>query len=134
MDEDEIEGLTTELRTLLDENGFGWMRQQGEAALDPSWHPRWLALALLDAAENVTVDLANAELAIMDAFGTDEIRFEPGEAEDFDSEITGMGERSATTEQALEQLHGPQRRGTLEELADTREAFQRLRELISDFN
>lgn len=79
MEELEIEELIGQLRALFDDNGFNWARAEAEASVDPTWHPRWLAHALIVAAEDVTVNLARTELAMIATFGR-EVEFKPDEA------------------------------------------------------
>lgn len=126
MDDEEIEQLIDKLRALLDEHGFGWAREQAEGALDPAWHRRRLARALIDAAEVVTVDLAEAEIAMLDRFGTDDIYFKPDDEAEPDGEVFVDDERTPTSVK-IERLRGPQRRGILKNLASQRHVFQELR-------
>jgi hypothetical protein len=130
MDDDEIEQLIAELRILLNTNGFGWAREQAEAALDPSWHRRWLARALVDAAENVTVYLARMELTVRDSFETEDISFEPDNDPDPDGYIFGPDERSLASEEEVDRLRDPQRREALEELVGNRDVFKQLRDQL----
>ncbi|QIR84908.1 hypothetical protein [Paracoccus sp. AK26] len=133
MEDDEIENLIVGLRTLLDDNGFGWAREQAEAALDPGWQRRWLARALLDAAESVTVDLAQAELAMLETLGTDEVDFEPDGSVDVDGAIVVAAERGSASEM-IDQPRGALRRKTIQELASKRYAFQMLREQLGSID
>lgn len=126
MDDEEIEGLIAALRGMLDENGFSWARQQAEAALDPGWHRRWLARALLDAAENVTVDLAQVELAVLSGLGTDDVGLKPDDGADPDGDTFVPEERSEFTER-IDIRRGPERRETLHRLAGMRDEFEMLR-------
>ena len=129
MDDDEIEELIAALRSLLDANGFGWAREQAESVVDPRWHRRWLATALLNAAENVTVDLAEVELSMLDAFGYNDVRFERDDGAEPDGDFIAPDERRATMGGG-ERLRGTQRRGALQELAGMRHAFEMLRERL----
>lgn len=126
MDDEEIEGLIAALQAMLDDNGFSWARQQAEAALDPGWHRRWFARALLDAAENVTVDLAQVELAVLSGLGTDDVNFKPDDGADPDGDTFLPEERSEFAER-IDMLRGPERRETLQRLARMRDEFRMLR-------
>ena len=130
MDDEEIEVWIGVLRGMLDENGFSWARQQAEAALHPGWHRRWLARALLDAAENITVDLAQVELAVSSGLGTDDFGFKPDDGADPDGDAFVPEQRSEFTER-IDMLRGPERRETLHRLAGMRDEFEMLRALLN---
>lgn len=126
MDDEEIEKTIIELRNLLDDHGFGWAREQAEATFDPGWNRRWLAHALIDAAETVTVDLAEAETVMLDLFGTDEVSFKHDE--DADSEMAAfVVDGSDAVDGKGDRLRGPQRREALKDLIGKRYAFQMLK-------
>lgn len=126
MDDEEIEKIIGEFRTLLDEHGFGWAREQAEAALDQRWHRRRLARALIDVAETVTVDLAEAEIAMLDHFDVADIAFELDDGADPDGVVFVADERAAVSGK-VDRLCGPQRREVLQDLAGRRYAFEMLR-------
>tara|TARA_R110002124_G_scaffold16882_7_gene71441 strand:- start:7886 stop:8287 length:402 start_codon:yes stop_codon:yes gene_type:complete len=131
MGDDEIEELIAAVSSLLDANGFGWAREQAEAGLDPRWHRRWLARALIDASESVTVDLAQAELDVLSTFGADDVHFKPDDGADPDGDAFVTSE-STQVAKTIETLNGPERRETLQRLAGMRLEFQILREQLND--
>lgn len=126
MNDDEIDALIANLRVMLNENGFGWAREQAEASIDQTWHPRWLAHALLDAAESVTVDLAEAELVVLNGFGVEDVTFERDGDADPDGD-TIVPEGRAEYSEGIDRLRGFQRREALLGLVGMRETFQTLR-------
>lgn len=132
MDEEEVEKLTVELRTLLDGQGFGWARQQAESALEGAWDLRTLARALIAASEAVTIDLAEAELAMFASFGADGVEFKADESTDPEGARLAPP-ASATTFGQFDPLGGSERRAVLEEQADRRDAFKKLKDQLDDF-
>ena len=127
MDDEEIEQLISDLRQLLFRKGFAWAAIEAEDSLNSMVAPRLRALALIAAAESVTVDLAAIELAADDAFGGGGIRFEPDETERPDGEEPlGLRDR-ATLDDGPLLPSDPQRREVLGELAALREVFAALR-------
>lgn len=127
MDDEEIEQLIVDLRQLLFRKGFAWAAIETEDSLNSMVAPRTRALALIAAAESVTVDLADTELAVNDVFGSGGIRFEPDDTERPDGEEPlGLREREALDVGPLPPS-GPQRREALVELAAQREVFAALR-------
>jgi hypothetical protein len=125
MDDREIDALIAELRRMLDEDGFGWAREQAEGALPPATPPRSMALALIAAAESVTVDLARSELAMLDSFGTEEIHFRP----DLGADPDGDG---PVPPAPSDRLRGAERQAALRILAEQGEAFARLRRQVDE--
>lgn len=126
MSDDEIERLVAELRTMLVQNGFGWAAEQAEQCLPPEASPAYLARALIQAAESVTVDLADAEITMLKVLGVGDVDFKP----DLDSTVDGGGavqRRDGFSLAGIERLHGSQRLMALEDLAGQREAFDKLR-------
>ena len=91
MDEVEEGRILAELRAMLQETGFSWIAEQAEAALWPGSSDRAIVLALIDAAEAVTVDLAQAELDTMRLLEVDEIVFESDPDPDPDPDPDGDG-------------------------------------------
>lgn len=130
MEEGEVEELISQLREMMDANGFAWAREEAEVAVEPHWQRRWLARALLDAAQSVTVDLAEAELSMFKTFDA-EVQFERDDGAVPDGEIVAADLEDArqATDQ-LERLSGQQRRQTVEKLADLRGYFDELRERL----
>ncbi|WP_417273896.1 hypothetical protein [Celeribacter halophilus] len=127
MDDEEIEQLIGDLRQLLFRKGFAWAAIEAEDSLNSMVAPRTRALVLIAAAQSVTVDLANTELAANDAFGGGGIRFEPDDTERPDGEEPlGLRDREALDVGRLPPS-GPQRREVLLELAAHREVFAALR-------
>ena len=80
MEDEEVQRLVDERRASLRETGFGWAAEQAEALLSADAPSRIVAHALIDAAEAVTVELAQAELATIRRLGVEEIVFkiDPG--------------------------------------------------------
>lgn len=127
MDDEEIEQLIADLRELLFRKGFGWAAVDAEDSLNPVVAPRTRALALISAAEVVTVDLADVELAVDDIFGGEGIRFKPDDTErDDGEEALTPTDRKALDVGSLP-LSGPQRRAMLADLAANRKVFTALR-------
>lgn len=127
MEDEEVEELITELRALLDINGFGWAREEAESSVDSAWHPRRLARALVVAAEAVTIDLAEAELAMTRIFGT-EVDFKPDEGADPDGDaLVADGPDGFPHRAPVDRLRGTERRQMLENLAVLRASFEELK-------
>lgn len=127
MDDDEIEQLIADLRELLFRKGFGWAAVEAEESLNPAVVSRTRALALITAAEIVTVDLADVELAADDYFGGEGIRFKPDDAERADGEETLTSRDRGALDVGSLPLSGPQRREVLADLAARRHVFTALR-------
>lgn len=127
MEEGEVEELISQLREMMDANGFAWAREEAEAAVEPHWQRRWLARALLDAAQSVTVDLAEVELSMFDTFDA-EVEFERDDGAAPDGEVVAADLEDArqATDQP-ERLRGQRRRETVETLAGLRRYFDELR-------
>lgn len=122
-----MDGLIADLRAMMARNGFGWAAGEAEAGLYASAGRRARVRALIDAAEGVTVDLAEIEIRTLDRLEAEEIVFKP----DPDA---GDGERSSDPLEDDEvargdpdRLRGQRRRAVLVELASQREVFQQLR-------
>jgi hypothetical protein len=127
MNDEEIDRLITELREMLFRSGFGWAAVEAEESLYPTVTPRTRALALITAAEIVTVDLAAVEMAADDVLGGQGIRFKPDEAgRDYDEDAFALRDRGAVDFEA-EPLLGPQRRAVLADLSARGEVFAVLR-------
>lgn len=127
MNDEEIEQLIADLRELLFRKGFGWAAVEAEDSLNPMVAPRTRALALITAAEIVTVDLADVELAADDILGGEGIRFKPDDTERADDEeVLTPRDRKALDFGSLP-LSGPQRREALKDLAAHRHVFTALR-------
>lgn len=127
MDNEEIEQLIADLRELLFRKGFGWATVEAEDSLNPMVAPRTRALALISAAEVVTVDLAGVELAADGVFGGEGIRFKPDDTEWVDGEDALTRTDRKASDVGLLPLSGPQRREVLEGLAANRQVFTALR-------
>lgn len=127
MEEEEVEELISQLREMMDANGFAWAREEAEVAVEPHWQRRWLARALLDAAQSMTVDLADAERSMIQALDA-EVEFEPDDGAAPDGEVVAadLEDVSRTTDRP-ERLRGQQRRQTIESLAGLRGYFDELR-------
>lgn len=127
MDDEEVEQLIADLRELLFRKGFGWAAVEAEDSLNPMVAPRTRALALITAAEIVTVDLADVELAADDVFGGEGIRFKPDDTERADGEEALTPRDRGALEVGSRRLSGPQRREVLADLAAHRQVFTALR-------
>lgn len=131
MDEEEIIRLISELRSMLQDMGFGWAAEQAEANLPRAAAIREVARALIDAAEAVTVDLAQAELYSMRLLKVDEIVFMPDSDADADVEgrdLVVIKENIGLDE--IDRVRGPQRRATLDLMPGYEPAFKALRERL----
>ena len=127
MNDEEVERLITELREMLFRKGFGWAAVEAEESLYPTVTPRTRALALITAAEIVTVDLAAVEMAADDVLGGEGVRFKPDQAgRDNDEDAFTQRDRGAADFEA-EPLLGPQRRAVLADLSGRRRVFTVLR-------
>ena len=127
MDDGEIERLITALRELLFRKGFGWAVVEAEESLYPIVTPRTRALALISAAEIVTVELAAVEMAADDVLGGEGVRFKLDDAGlDNDEDAFALGDRRAVHFEA-EPLLGPQRRAVLSDLSARQQVFTVLR-------
>lgn len=127
MDDEEIEQLIADLRELLFRKGFGWAAVEADDSLNPMVAPRTRALALITAAEIVTVDLADVELAADDIFGGEGIRFKPDDVEPADGEEALTARDRKALDVGSLSLSGPQRREVLTGLAAHRQVFTALR-------
>jgi hypothetical protein len=127
MDDEEIERLITGLRGLLFRKGFGWAAVDAEDSLYPTVAPRTRALALIAAAEIVTVDLATIEMAADEILGGEGIRFKPDYAARADDEDAVALRDLRAGDVEAEPLSGSQRRTVLADLAAGRQVFTVLR-------
>lgn len=135
MDEEDIRSLIIMLRAMMAEAGFGWAVDQAEACLpiDASLH--WRARALIDAAEAVTVGLAEAEISAQQSLGVGEITFTPDVGGAIDGDGVGddagprLGPRVLVDEGADDQT-GRQRTSVLTDLAGQHATFRELRNLL----
>lgn len=127
MEEEEIERHTAALRELLIRNGFDWAVMEAEDALYPTVAPRTRLLALIDAAEGVTIDLAEIEIRTLDFFEAEDLQFKPDEEDQADTDIPRKGADAALYSSDADLPRGAQRRALLVELAGRRSAFDMLR-------
>ncbi len=123
MNDEEIEKLIIELREMLFRRGFGWAAVEAEESLYPTVTPRTRALALISAAEIVTVDLAAVEMATDNILGGEGVRFKPDEV--YEDPFEPADRRVVDFE--VDRLFGPQRRSVLADLSSRREVFTVLR-------
>lgn len=132
MDDEDIRRLIVDLRAMMAETGFGWAVDQAEACLPIDTHPYWRARALIDAAEAVTVDLAEAEIRATQSLEVREITFalDVADGDDGDGAGDGAGPRLGQRGLTAEQGDGWQRAGVLAELASQRGKFRELRDLL----
>lgn len=84
----------------------------------------------IDAAETVTVDLAEVELSILDAFDIDDLDFKTDEGADSGDDGIATFE-SATVSRQADRLRGAQRREVLTKQSRGRDAFQKLRDQLN---
>lgn len=128
MSDEEVERLIAELREMLFRKGFGWAAIEAEESLYPTVAPRTRALALIAAAEIVTVDLAAVEMAADDSLGGEGVRFKPDEAgqDNDDDDATGLRDLRGVDFEP-EPLLGSQRRAVLSDLSARRQVFTALR-------
>ncbi len=132
MDDEDLERMVADLRAMLVENGFGWAAEQAEQGLPPEASMRSVALALIQATESVTVDLAQAELAALEGLGVEDIDFKPPPEEA--TEADAPRARTIIPEAGADRLRGPSRRKVLEDLANRRAIFDELRENLDGVN
>ena len=130
MDDEEIERLIAELRELLFRKGFGWAAVEAEDSLNSTATPRTRALALITAAEIVTVDLAEVELVVDDAFDNGDFRFEPDDTDQSDDEEVPNQRYHKDLEVGSPSAPGPERRELLLKLAAHRQVFTSIRSLL----
>lgn len=128
MDDEQIEQLIRELRAMLLEAGFGWAVDQAQAGLFPFADRYWTARSLIDAAEAVTIELADAEIRTLDILGVEDVHFKPDVDEDDVGDVPlGVRATSESMYRSTERISGPQRRARLDELAAQRTVFTELR-------
>lgn len=132
MDKDEIERLIADLRAMMIETGFRWALEQAEFSLEPAADLVARAIALIDAAEGVTVDLAEAELRTLDGLRVEDIQLKPDDDDGLEGEFNG--DEVAVTQVArrasFADADGPrglQRRAVLQNLVARRAMFENLR-------
>jgi hypothetical protein len=133
MDEEEIERLIADLRTMLIVRGFGWAAAQAEMGVFSDANRYWVAQALIDAAESVTVDLAEVEIRMLDRLEVEDVEFKPDDDDDSDSDIGSVPPRHESRDDPLgltENLRGEERRAVLQDLATRRSVFIELRRLL----
>jgi hypothetical protein len=133
MGETEIERLIADLREMLARQGFGWAVDEAEEELYIGVASRTRALALIEAAEGVTVDLADIEVRLINEFVSENIKFNSDQA---DPE-TDAGTDQARVRQSLsekDELQGPTRTTVLLDLASHRETFLSLRRRLDGFD
>ena len=127
MENEEILQLITELRRKLVDNGFGWVVDEAEAELYATVELRTRALALIDAAESVTVNIADVELRTLDVLDVENVDFQRDEVDPTEGDV-GMEQPFAVEIiSGTDGLRGAQRREALELLAEQRLAFTSLR-------
>ncbi len=124
MDDQELERLIADLRDMMNRMGFGWAAVEAEETLYPTVALRTRALALIDAAEGATVDLAEVEMSALDILGSEGIDFAPDDEEEQDA--GGDGPRYASRADG-DVRRAVGRRPALAELAAQRSAFDALR-------
>ena len=134
MNDEEVTRLTDDLRSMLEETGFGWLAAQAGAALPRGATDREIARALIDAAEAATVDLAHAELISIRTLQVDQIVYNPdpdaeGYREDR-SEFRQAKESSAVDDN--DRARGQLRLATLERMTEYTDSFVSLRAELDD--
>lgn len=129
MEDDEVERLIAELREMLRKKGFGWAEEQALAALQPASPAHMVAHALIDAAETVTVDLAQAEIASLREIGVEDIVFEVDPDADGDSDGSGrvLDESKTISVDEGNWLRGQERKAALEVMSGYAHVFAELR-------
>ncbi|MDR6955513.1 hypothetical protein J2X65_004893 [Ancylobacter sp. 3268] len=127
MDNDDIQQLITELRRMLVDNGFGWVVDEAETELYPTVALRTRALALIDATEGVTVNLAEIELRTLDVLEVEGVEFKPDEEDRPDGGVLVDQASGVEAIRSADRLRGAERRAKLKQLAEQRFAFQVLR-------
>lgn len=128
MDEEGIGRLIAELRDMMMDNGFGWAAEQAEAGLPPRPRLYLVALALIDAAEAVTVKLAQAEIAAIKRLDVEQMDFMP-DPEGEEARTARVELEDAIT---VDDLRGADRRELLVSLSNTGAAFEELRRQLND--
>ena len=129
MNDDEMDELIASLRAMLIRYGFGYVAEEAEEGLYPTAGRRARALALIDAAEGVTVDLADIELRLLDRLEAEEIVFQRDD-EDEAGDYTRVQDAGGDPEAGAgggDRLRGPQRYALVAELASRRAVFRQLR-------
>lgn len=141
MEDEEVQRLVYELRASLRETGFGWAVEQAEASLSADAPSRIVAHVLIDAAEAVTVELAQAELATIKRLGVEEIVFmtDPGADSGPEGADEGNGGDYGRPIYMVEtgvpaadgdRLRGQQRRAALDSMPTYSATFAELRERL----
>jgi hypothetical protein len=94
MDDEETVRFVADLKTLLSDNGFEWAIQEAEAGVaEQQRGQRSHAVALLNAAESLTIDLAQAEAAIYDTLNVERVVFLQDTDREFSSEDRAQFQR-----------------------------------------
>ncbi len=128
MEDQEIDGLIAVLRAMMARNGFGWAADEAEAGLYATAGRRARARALIDAAEGVTVDLAEVEIRMLDRLGAEEVLFKPDpDAGDGERPSGPLEEDGDFALGDRDRLRGQRRRAALAQLASQRAMFEELR-------
>jgi hypothetical protein len=129
MSDEEIDDLIAKLQAMLNRNGFGYAAEEAEDGLYATVGRRARALALIDAAEGVTVDLADMELRVLDRLEAEELVFAPDLDDEFGESVRaqGAGDVGDLESGGADRLRGPQRRAFVTELAASRGVFRDLR-------
>lgn len=132
MNDDEMDELIAILRAMLIRNGFGYVAEEAEEGLYPTAGRRARALALIEAAEGVTVDLADIELRGLDRLESEEIVFQRDD-EDQAGDYTRAQDARGGPEAGVsgsDRLRGPQRYAHVADLASRRAVFRQLRKRL----
>ena len=129
MSDEEIDDLVAKLRAMLNRNGFGYAAEEAEDGLYATVGHRARALALINAAEGVTVDLADMELRVLDHLEAEELVFGPDDEDQSVDPVRAqdVGDGVDAGPGGADRLRGPQRRAFVTELAASRGVFRDLR-------
>lgn len=124
MSDEEIDELIGTLRAMLVGAGFGWVVEQAQAGLLPGAERIHVARSLIDAAEAVTVELADAEIRTLEVLDVGSVDFQP--------DVEGDGAIEAGRDgpdgyDPADHVSGDRRRGVLREVVNQRSAFAELR-------
>ncbi|HHV67769.1 hypothetical protein [Brucella intermedia] len=130
MNEAEIEALISDLQRVLSQSEFSWVADAALQNRSPTDSRALVALALLQAIESVTVDLAEVEAAVLERLDVEGVDFQPSYEDAAD-----VGTDGRTGEAFVEEtsrMRGPLRSATIRELASLRSVFTEFRGHLYD--
>lgn len=130
MNEAEIEVLIYDLQRVLSQSEFSWAAEAAVQNRSPTDSRASVALALLQAIESVTVDLADVEAAMLERLDVESVDFQPSYEDAADVGTEGRSGEAFVEETS--RMRGPLRSATIRELASLRSVFTEFRGRLYD--